>query len=236
MFTKKTLVKSALLVVVLSSAALLCQQTTPAANNASAAVEFPVTMRQSVSAGSTPVGAKVQAQLIAATLLDGVVIPRDAVLSGVVTESVKKTKTDASRLSIRLDTAQWKNGSAPIKVYLTAWYYPEAATMNQNLSYEPPDQANSKRTWNGQGAYPDPSNPISQQKFPGGRGSDKDKDTVPTPGSTASNISKHRVLMKNVESTRNSDGAVALTSTHSNIKVDKLTTYVFAPGDLLSMN
>jgi hypothetical protein len=39
--------------------------------------------------------------------------------------------------------------------------------------------------------------------------------------------------MKNVESTRNSDGAVSLTSKSFNIKIDKLTTYVLATGDLL---
>jgi len=41
------------------------------------------------------------------------------------------------------------------------------------------------------------------------------------------------VLMKNVESTRSSEGAVILTSQHSNIKLDKSTTYVLAAGDLL---
>jgi hypothetical protein len=231
--TRNIVVRSALFASVLGSAAVLAQQT-PATTASSAMFEFPVIMRQSVSAGSTPVGTKVQAQLIAATLVDGVVIPRDAILSGQVTESAKKSKTDPSRLSIRLDVAQWKSGSAPIKVYLTAWYYPEVMAMGQDPSYQPQDAANSKRTWNGQGAYPDPSNPVSQQKFPGGRGSDK--DSVSTPGSTASNISKHRVLMKNIESSRDGDGAVALTSTHTNIKIDKLTTYVFAPGDLRSMN
>jgi hypothetical protein len=42
--------------------------------------------------------------------------------------------------------------------------------------------------------------------------------------------------MKNLESTRDSDGAVALTSKRSNIKLDKLTTYVLATSDLLSLN
>ena len=39
--------------------------------------------------------------------------------------------------------------------------------------------------------------------------------------------------MKNVESARNSDGAIAITSNRSNIKLDKLTTYVLATNDLL---
>ena len=42
------------------------------------------------------------------------------------------------------------------------------------------------------GTYPDPNNPISQQKFPG-READKDSGAAPAPAST---ISKHRMLMK----------------------------------------
>ncbi len=34
-------------------------------------------------------------------------------------------------------------------------------------------------------------------------------------------------------SARNGDGSFGLTSTHSNIKLDKVTTYVFAADDLL---
>jgi hypothetical protein len=232
-FSRKIVVAGLSFAAVLGSGNLFGQQTPAASPGSSSLVEFPVIMRQNVSAGSTPVGTKVQAQLIAATFVDGVVVPRDAILSGEVTESAKKSKSEPSRLSIRMDTAQWKTGSAPVKVYLTAWYYPEVMAMGQDPSYQPQDATNNKRTWNGQGAYPDPSNPVAQQKFPG-RGSDK--DSVSTPGSTASNISKHRVLMKNIESSRNGDGVVALTSTHSNIKIDKLTTYVFATGDLRSMN
>ncbi len=56
-----------------------------------------------------------------------------------------------------------------------------------------------------------------------------DMGPVPAP---APDISKHRVLMKNVESMPNSDGAVTLTSKRFNIKLDKETTYVLAAGDL----
>ena len=220
---------SLLLAVIVSSATLLGQQT-PAVPGSTPVFEFPVIMRQSVTAGKTSVGTKIQAQLVVATLAQGVVIPKNAILSGEVTESVKKSDTDPSRLAIRMDSAQWKNGSAPIKVYLTAWFYPEAQMVNQNLSYQPPDAANSKKNWNGMGPYPDPNNPIAQQKFPG---PDEDKDKGLPPATPASNISQHRVLMKNLESTRNSDGTVILTSAHTNIKLDKLTTYVLAPGDLL---
>ena len=231
MFSKTIVVGHAVLTVVLGSATLLSQPT-PAPSSSPAGLEFPVIMRQNVAAGTTPIGTKVQAKLVVATLVDGVVVPRDAILSGEVTESVAKSKTDLSRLAIRMDSAQWKNGAAPIKVYLTAWFYPEATMMNQDLSYEPADAAHSLKHWNGAGTYPDPNNPASQP-FPG---RDTGGDPGPAPPSPASSISKHRVLMKNVESTRNSDGAVTLTSKRSNIKIDKLTTYVLATGDLLPMN
>jgi hypothetical protein len=39
--------------------------------------------------------------------------------------------------------------------------------------------------------------------------------------------------MKKIESATGSDGTVILTSTHSNIKLDKSTTYVLAATDLL---
>src|ERR1700675_4548672 len=149
MFIKTRAVGRVVLTVVLGCAALLGQQTpsqpTPAAPSSLGLLEFPVIMRQNVAAGTTPVGTKVQAKLAVATLVDGVVVPRDAVLSGEVTESVAKSATDPSRLAIRMDSAQWKKGSAPIvlpltsNVYLTAWYYPVAETRAHDLSDQSPD-------------------------------------------------------------------------------------------------
>jgi len=188
--------------------------------------EFPVMLQQSVTAGKTPAGTRIQARLGAATLVDGTVIPRNAVFSGEVVESVAKTKSDQSRIALRMDSVQWKNGSASVKVYLTAWYYPTKDTTGQDLQYGPQQPAN--RTWNGQGQYPDP-NSRSYKPFPG---SDSDKGTsVPdTPSASASN---HRVLMKDVVAESRSDGTLALVSKQSNIKLDKLTTYVLASTDLL---
>jgi hypothetical protein len=228
-FSATKSIAHSLSIVILGSVALFGQQT-PAAPSSAAGVELPVIMRQNVIAGKTPVGTKIQAQLIAATMVNGAVLPKDALLSGEVTQSVKKSGTDPSRLAIRMDSAQWKNGSAPIKVYLTAWFYPEAEMTNQNISYQPADAANSKKNWNGMGPYPDPNNPIAQQKFPSSAG---DKDKPPEAAAPASSISKHRVLMKNMESVRDSDGGVVLASMHTNIKLDRLTTYVFATDDLL---
>jgi len=238
MFSKTIVVGHAVLTVVLGSAALLSQPT-PAPPSSSAGLEFPVIMRQNVAAGTTPAGTKVQAKLEVATLVDGVVVPRDAIFSGEVTESVAKSATGPSRLAIRMDSAQWKKGSAPIvlslasKVYLTAWYYPVAETRAQDLSDESLDDTpQSRKHRNRTPTFPDPNAPASEP-FPG-RGAGTDPDS--SPPSPSSNISKHRSLMKNVEFTRNSDGAVTLTSKSFNIKIDKLTTYVLATGDLLRTN
>jgi hypothetical protein len=205
----------------------------PQSSGSPAGTEFPIVMKQNIVAGKTPAGTKVQAKLVAATLVNGVVVPRDAILSGEVTESVKKSASNPSRLAVRMDSADWKKGSAPIKVYLTAWYYPEAAATNQDLSYQPADAANSKKNWNGMGTYPDPNNPVSQQKFPA---ADNNKDAGPAPASPASNISKHRVSMKNVQSVRNPDGALVLIDQHSDLKLDRVTTYVLASGDMVPSN
>jgi hypothetical protein len=244
----KAIFRREVLTVVLGSAALLGQtalgqttlgKTTPSQPTPAAAIsqalEFPVIMRQDVAAGKTAVGSKVQAKLTIATLVAGVVVPQGALLSGEVTESVAKSATEPSRLAIRMDSAQWKNGSAPIvlslapKVYLTAWYYPVAMATNQGLSTTLPDAANNPKVWDGTGAYPGLRNP-NAPPYPSDSGRDRDKDKGLAP---PSETSQHRVVMKNVESTRNSDGEVTLTSKHSNIKLDKATTYVLAAGDLL---
>ena len=83
------------------------------------------------------------------------------------------------------------------------------------------------------GTHPDPNNQASQQPFPG---RDTGTDTGSSPSSPASIISEHRALMKNVQASRNSDEAVSLTSKSFNIKLDKLTTYVLATGDMLPTN
>jgi len=225
----RTVVARHLVWALFCSAPLLAQQK-PAAVGASGAIEFPVVLQQNVTAGKTAVGTKVAAKLAVATLVNGTVIPRGAIFSGEITESVAKTATDPSRLAILMDSAQWKGASAPIKVYLTAWYYPETAAMGgQNLQYQPPDAANSPKNWNGAGTYPVPNSPINQP-FPG---RDSDKESSSVPDARTSITSNHRALMKNVESERASDGAVSLACKHSNIKLYRLTTYVLAAGDLM---
>ncbi len=221
----RTIIVAVLILGVCCSVTLLGQQK-PADSAPVGMQEFPVVLQQKVIAGKTPAGTKIQAKLGVATLVAGTVIPRNAVFSGEVIESVAKTKTNPSRLAIRMDSVQWKNGSASVKVYSTAWYYPLRDEVGQNLQYGPQQPAN--RTWNGQGQYPD-SNSKVYKPFPGG---DPNQGTsVPvTPSATTSN---NCVLMKDVETASGNDGAIALVSKRTNIKLDKLTTYVLASGDLL---
>src|SRR5579862_3003194 len=167
----------ATLVLWVSCSATVLGQQKPAAPAPSGIQEFPVTLQQSVAAGKTPVGTKIQAKLAVATLVAGTVIPRNALFSGEVIESVAKTKTDPSRLSIRMDSVQWKAGSAAIKAYSTAWYYPARDEEGQNLQYGPQEPAN--RTWNGQGQYPDPNSKV-YKPFPSSD-PNQDKSVPDTP-------------------------------------------------------
>jgi hypothetical protein len=65
--------------------------------------------------------------------------------------------------------------------------------------------------------------------FPGGD-SKSASDTVPN--TTAAVMLRRRVPMKNVMSGKHDDCVVVIASTHSDIKLDKLTTYVFAADEL----
>jgi hypothetical protein len=240
MFRKIFSAACALLTVVLVSGAVLGQQPPSAPHSSSSSslgLELPVTMRQNVTAGTTAVGTKVQAKLAVATLVNGVVVPRDAILSGEVIESVAKSPTDPSRLAVRMDVAQWKNGSVPLKVYLTPWYYASPALTPQDPSNLPPDSTSNPRHRNRGGIYPNPnSNPQgtipASDPYPG---RDPGADTTPSPTPESSTPKRH-VLMKDVESIRNSDGSVTITLKRFNIKLDKQTTYVLATGDMLPLN
>ena len=231
MFTK-TLAARALLTLLLASAAL--GQTKPVSSDSAAGLEFPVIMRQNVRAGATAVGTKVRGKLTLATLVNGVVIPPYAILSCEVIESAPKSATGPSRLAIRLESAQWRNGSVaasldlPKAVYLTAWYYPVTIAENQDHSYSAADPVNGPRPWSGSGNI---------RNSPLGPAATRDPSTDPgvVPPSLGSDTPQHRVVMKDVESARNRDGAVMLTSKQSNIKLDKAETYVFASGNLLPM-
>ncbi|MGA9813551.1 MAG: hypothetical protein WBQ64_12275 [Terriglobales bacterium] len=187
--------------------------------------ELPIVLRQTVEAGKTAVGTKVEAQLVMATMIKGGVLPRGAVISGEVTESVAKSNNSPSRLAIRMDSAQWKNGEAKLKVYLTAWYYPPAPMGPPDLSYGPPGD---NRNWGGVNPTVDTTDPPN----PSQRLSTQQDDGV-NAGAPGSIISSKRVLMKNMKSVSGADGSVVLVSSRSNIKLNKVTTYVLAINELL---
>jgi hypothetical protein len=187
--------------------------------------ELPIVLRQTVEAGKTAVGTKVEARLVMATMIKGGVVPRGAVISGEVTESVAKSKDSPSRLAIRMDSAQWKNGEAKFKVYLTAWYYPPAPMVPPDLSYGPPGD---KRNWGGVNPTVDTTDPPN----PSQRLSTQQDDGV-NAGAPGSIISSKRVLMKNMKSVSGADGSVVLVSSRSTIKLNKVTTYVLAINELL---
>lgn len=183
-------------------------QARPPLSSGPAALEFPVTMRQNVVAGKTAVGTKVEARLTMATLVKGTVIPEGAIFSGEVVKSAAKSDADPSQLSIRMDSVQWKNESRPMKVFLTAWYYPllmgeEAETKDQEEIMSSPS-----------------GNSFPSQRIP--------RDKLPS----VARVSENRVLLKDIESKRADDGTITLTSTKSSIKLDKGTMYVLSPGDL----
>jgi len=202
----------------------------PPHSNLADLVEFPVYLQQKVAAGITPVGTKVQAKLTISTLFHGTVIPRDAVLSGEVTESQAKSSESPSKLGIRVDLAQWKNGSLPIKVYLTEWYYPSKLAMAEdgNPGYSAIHGSVGVAIGGGGNSYPPPNSPGGGE-FPNSEPSTFPPDPQAT---TSSDVSPHRVRMKDVESTRSDDGSIALTSKKTSLKLDKSTTYVMASGSL----
>ncbi len=113
-----------LTMVVVVSAGSPGQQTNPTTGSMIGAQEFPVVFQSSVTAGKTPVGTTIQAKLSMATLLNGIVVPQNAEFSGEIVVSQARTKNQASRLSLRMDTVSWENGSARVKVFLSEWFSP----------------------------------------------------------------------------------------------------------------
>jgi len=189
-----------------------------------AGCELPITLRQSVVAGKTAVGAKVDGQLLMATMMKGEVIPRRALISGEVIESVAKSGNSSSRLAIRMDSAQWKNGGVKFKGYLTGWYYPLERMALSNLSNGPPGDP---RNWGGVD-YTDPPNAAMAQQ-----NSSPHPENVVNASIPASIISGERVPMKNLETMRGADGSIVLVSARSSINLNKVTVFVLAVNEVL---
>ena len=97
-----------------------------------------------------------------------------------------------------MDLAQLKNGSVKIKVYLTGWFYPLTPLQGSSTDVSDDVGAGPRRRGGADNpTYPDSS---ASAPFPG-RGTGSDPPSLPPLPQPA--LSEHRVLMKDVESTRN---------------------------------
>jgi hypothetical protein len=201
------------------SAALFAQQG-PAPSPRPALHEFALTLQQNIESGKTKVGTKVQAKFTAATLFNAALIPKNAVTSGVVVESESKRGKDRARLAIRMNSVTWNGGWAPLNAYLMPLYYPTTGQAVPNLPYGSPDP--DSRTLNGA----DQSGSPMHRPFPDS-GSEASQGAIPD----IPTVSNRPVRMRNVALAPTSDGGIALVSEQANIKLFKLTTYVFAADE-----
>ncbi len=212
MFSRRLVVQGAILGF--WSAASFAQQI-PAPSPRPVLREFPLTLQQSIESGKNKIGTKVQAKLAVATLFQGTVIPRNAVFSGVVIESDAKSAKDPAKLAIRMETAEWKDWSTSMTAYLMPLYYTITDQAGQRLPNESQDP--DSRTLDGE-----QSQSPMQRSFP--HESQASQAAIPETPTT----SNRPVPMKNVALARADEGGAALVSEHGNIKLNKLTTYVFA--------
>ena len=195
-------------------------------------LELPVYFQQKITAGITPVGTKITAKLTIATLVKGSVVPQGAVLSGEVTESQVKSADAPSKLGLRMDLAEWKGGSLPIKVYLTEWYYPPRRPLMEDDSSGLSGIHGSVGITMGGGApYPSSGSP-EPGRFPDDGPPTVSPTIDPNPDKTPANVSPHRVRMKDVELKRGEDATISLICKKRSLKLDKNTNYVLASDTL----
>jgi hypothetical protein len=215
MFHRRLVATAAIIGV--CAAALIAQQSRPVSSSG-VLREFPVILQQSVEAGKTPVGTEVKGRLAVATQFHGTLIPRDAVVSGVIFESVRKSAKGPSRLGIRMENAKWKGEAAcMMKAYLMPLYYPLTNQPAQAPPIDSPDP--SSRTLSGPNQSG--SSPMSS---PSSNNSEAIQEAMPQIATLAS----RPVSMKNVSMVPVPDNGVALVSEHDNIKLHRMTTYVLA--------
>jgi len=183
-------------------------QQKPPTSSSGALHEFALVLQQSIESGKAKIGTKVQARLAVATTFDGTVIPRNAVFSGVVIESTPKSAKEPAKLAIRMETAEWKQGSSSITAYLLPLYYPTTTQAMQNFGDANGAQGSSSES------------PMHPQSFP----SNASQVAIPEIPST----SNRPIQIKSVTVALADEGGAALVSEHGNVKLFKLTTYVFA--------
>lgn len=225
--------KSRVGLVLLASCITAFAQQTKTDSNPQPGLEFPAALQRKVVAGSTPVGFVVNARLTMATLIDGVVIPENAVIIGHVEKSVAKTADAPSVIEIKFDSARWKKGSAPLNLYLAGAYYPiefrgpgddpsgihgeVGLTMGGAAQRDPFPSANGG-IQNGTGMSNSggvPTVDANRQGFPDSRTS-----------MTTSEVSKHWVRLENVDTVSTAEGSLQITSKERNLKLDKGTIYL----------
>jgi len=218
MFRQKFLIQVAMIAA--CCAASIGQQSQSSAS--SVLRQFPVVLQQSVEAGKTPVGTKVQAKLAADTMFHGILVPQNAIVTGIIFQSVAKNAKAPSRLGIRMENAKWKDESTcMMRAYLMPLYYAMITQSPQAMPNGSPDPGDS-RTLSGPA---ESSSPMQNRQFPDN--SEASRGAMPdTPV-----LSSRPVSMKNVEIEPVDDGGVALVSEHTNIKLHKMTTYILAAID-----
>src|SRR6185437_2489279 len=204
----------------LAGEAACCERVFICLEKASPLREFPVVLQQSVEAGKTPVGTKVQGKLAVATEFHGIVIPRNAVVTGVVFESVRKSATAPSRLGIRMENAKWKDESTcMMKAYLMPLYYPMVSQSTQGPPMQSPDS--DSRTLNGPNQAG--SSPMGQPSF-----SSDSAEAAQAAIPDIQTMSSRPVSMKDVRMEPVDNGGIALVSERANVKLNKMTTYILA--------
>jgi hypothetical protein len=189
-------------------------------------LEFPASLRSKIVAGSTAVGTQVHAKLTMATLVDGVVIPQDAVLTGRIEQSVAKTAESPSLLKIKFESAHWKKEKVDLNLYLAGCYYP--------IEFNNPSEASGVHGEFGAsvGGVPPNSLPRSASGISGtgmpSLDASRQNDPYPDqrPGIVFSEVSKHWVRLEKVETIAENDGSLKLTSSDRNLKLDKGTVYL----------
>ena len=219
--------RSILLLYVLLGVAAVAQQ--PKANSSVAhpVLEFPAILQEGVVAGKTPVGTAVHSKLMIATLVNGVVIPQDALLVGRVEESTARTKSDPSRLKIRIDVAQWKGGSLSLNAFLTNIYYAN------RLIEAPPNEGSPDASADGDltlfhGGHHQNSLDLESSRATLSRQSAGSPASGPNhSGDMRWENSVYRKPMRNVDLSRDSSGAAFILSVRDNIKLERNTAYCF---------
>ena len=216
----RTMVARGVVVACLSAFSLSQQAQAPSARPA--LHEFPLTLQQSIESGKAAIGTKVQARLAIATKFQGTVIPRNALFTGVVIESTAKAAKEPAKLAIRMEKAEWKEDSLSLTAYLLPLSYSNTAPAVQGLPNESPGP--SSRTLNGAG---DDANSPMRAPFP-----TNDSQAAQAAIPDAPTLSSRPVQMKNVTIALADEGGAAIVSERSNIKLNKMTTYVFAAIEL----